>query len=664
MGQRHQLFVIARIAGRYRGLAAVHHQWLYGQGALKACLSLLKIFKEPLNRRVLYHELNQAKSLREEESAVKVDFQKIRVRFPFITTCLVLGASYDPASKYPSEVHLLPFNMAFDQGDNNDGVTIVDITEPTHPAYCFLAVPGCQVEAELMTPLRAVDYISAYLDSHEYPESVLKSFEHCSLISAESLHATWPRDEWNVGSGNSGKVDIFKSVSDEDDSKRGDETPSLRKMSLEKTIDECFKTSDLTAVLSEAKILPDFPPTIERRLRSRPDLIEQAPCGKQLLSMMLQGKIDVDLSPFTSLTDETTHQLMIDAQLAHTMKTLDLSGNPHVTGSLLMQLGKTCSALENIYLINTPQLPLNEAYSALQGKPNIHVIHSDAFHEAFRPVLPSETRIFHPQSTGDAFPPLVQILWVCSHVEKPPSQGLDGNSETPLASTATDSPGSWQLKQHFPISDPQDLCGCTVPLSDMRLSLKDTSELFVYFLDFVLSKDSITERDCSSMGGCTGTAVAKAFAMRGGAGSQVKPLPPRLYRLGKDCAHPHSTFFSGFEPVQEGDWTILVMGVADDAYKSMNYAFVTREKGTGKFLVLDFPGFVKRAGADAGGDAVLAWQKETALLRKRMLQTGKDFDVDVASEEGVMDLLLWVEGHKKNEIDRRVWRKSGGIPPL
>jgi hypothetical protein len=36
MGQRHQLFAIAKIGGRYRSLAALHHQWLYGFTALKS----------------------------------------------------------------------------------------------------------------------------------------------------------------------------------------------------------------------------------------------------------------------------------------------------------------------------------------------------------------------------------------------------------------------------------------------------------------------------------------------------------------------------------------------------------------------------------------------------------------------------------------------------
>ena len=60
MGQRHQLFVIAKIANRYRGLAVFHHQWLYGARALKQCLALLTIFSSPANRLAILQELAAA----------------------------------------------------------------------------------------------------------------------------------------------------------------------------------------------------------------------------------------------------------------------------------------------------------------------------------------------------------------------------------------------------------------------------------------------------------------------------------------------------------------------------------------------------------------------------------------------------------------------------
>jgi hypothetical protein len=42
------------------------------------------------------------------------------VPFPFIATCLVLGASYSPEG-YFHAVSIEPFFMTYNQGDNNDG---------------------------------------------------------------------------------------------------------------------------------------------------------------------------------------------------------------------------------------------------------------------------------------------------------------------------------------------------------------------------------------------------------------------------------------------------------------------------------------------------------------------------------------------------------------
>lgn len=46
MGQRHQFFAIARINNRYRTLAAVHNQWLYGHSACCATMSQYHAYPE------------------------------------------------------------------------------------------------------------------------------------------------------------------------------------------------------------------------------------------------------------------------------------------------------------------------------------------------------------------------------------------------------------------------------------------------------------------------------------------------------------------------------------------------------------------------------------------------------------------------------------------
>lgn len=125
MGQRHQLFIIARISGKYRTLAAVHHQWLYGHTALRRCLDTLKILQNGNNRVPLEEELKMASEYGEEvwktPEAGASWSDKLRIQFPFITTCLVLGSSFNAEDGYFHGVHVEPFHMAYDEGDNNNG---------------------------------------------------------------------------------------------------------------------------------------------------------------------------------------------------------------------------------------------------------------------------------------------------------------------------------------------------------------------------------------------------------------------------------------------------------------------------------------------------------------------------------------------------------------
>ena len=125
MGQRHQLFVIARVAARYRCLAAVHHQWLYGNTALRRCRDILKNFSDPRNRWALEEELQMAESfddsfwhLGEDQNLWRDDIQ---VPFPFVMTCLILGASFNAEDGYFHRVHIEPFHLPYNGGDNNNG---------------------------------------------------------------------------------------------------------------------------------------------------------------------------------------------------------------------------------------------------------------------------------------------------------------------------------------------------------------------------------------------------------------------------------------------------------------------------------------------------------------------------------------------------------------
>lgn len=124
MGRRHQLFIIGRILGRYRQLCALHNQYLYGEEALERCVDVLKILEHRTNRLPIQQELIAAAKKDDGFwlSQTRDDDKTIQVPFPFITTCLNVGATFRADGDYRG-VTAHPFYSAFDEGDNNDGLS-------------------------------------------------------------------------------------------------------------------------------------------------------------------------------------------------------------------------------------------------------------------------------------------------------------------------------------------------------------------------------------------------------------------------------------------------------------------------------------------------------------------------------------------------------------
>ena len=210
MGQRHQLFIIAKIAGRYRGLAALHKQFGFGLRAVARCCRLLEIFQAPENQIPIQQELLGATTRDEafwnqEFDDSQSNYAQRVAPFPFISAALLLGGSFDPDRGLVARVHSISFNMPFDYGGNDDGITIIDITEQAHPRYCFVffneiyqnsysensdeSDPG----AELCTPLSASSYLKVY---GEQPTELLEKINEWRLIDVGALEDAWPHGGW------------------------------------------------------------------------------------------------------------------------------------------------------------------------------------------------------------------------------------------------------------------------------------------------------------------------------------------------------------------------------------------------------------------------------------------------------------------------------------
>ncbi|KAL8667145.1 MAG: hypothetical protein Q9168_007331 [Polycauliona sp. 1 TL-2023] len=390
MGQRHQLFVIARINGRYRQLCAIHHQDLEGHGALQRCRDTLNIFQNTVNRLPIQQELIAASKKDDDFWILHGDVwgtsKNSHVPFPFIMTCLIIGASFN-LDGYYHDVLIEPFFMAFDGGDNNNGVTIFDISEPDNTRYCFVDYLGMEseFEVELYTPLSARTYLEAYyeLDATDDEAGLLplllplvESFHGRSLITKGALAETWPRRRW-------GRIDL-DTLLDRENSSVSDRPKSLRDQAMGRFLDVLLESSeqDVRDLMAQAAHLQDFLPSLRQRLHCQASFLEPSASNISLLHTALEGINTVDLSPFTSWSAE--HLSTLVARLSnghHGMQVLNLSNRPNLTESeleLILDVGHdhATPSVTTVIILETPEISLKFLTKFLG---NHNVYHSELF---------------------------------------------------------------------------------------------------------------------------------------------------------------------------------------------------------------------------------------------------------------------------------------------
>ncbi|KAI0722013.1 hypothetical protein C8T65DRAFT_629987 [Cerioporus squamosus] len=161
MGQRHQAFLIARVRphgtppdhpGNRRCIAALHHQWCYGTLPLRAMRRLVTLISQPDNAAIVRAELRAIQG-------------KFDGTCPFIATLLLSAWTVDleEDSFYASSGRLLSAYMGCWDGANNDGLSILDVTDPGKPSYCFLS--DCEgIPEQQNAPIDARTYLSLYHD--------------------------------------------------------------------------------------------------------------------------------------------------------------------------------------------------------------------------------------------------------------------------------------------------------------------------------------------------------------------------------------------------------------------------------------------------------------------------------------------------------------------
>ncbi|KAH9883434.1 hypothetical protein F4778DRAFT_766939, partial [Xylariomycetidae sp. FL2044] len=317
--------VIAKVGKYYRSLAAIHHQWLYGVSAVRTGLRLVSIFESKHNREALRQELAIAAKLfpSDRQQQPKLESKVGRCPLPIITTCLVVGASCDPEEARHHPVHELLFGMEYDAGDNNNGITVIDITELSRVRYCFVDFFGMESERSvpLNTPLTAWDYTLAYYDRadeivQKYQESI-ESLQRRPLIGIQDLHSAWPSDSWQLD-------DTILSDTEPEPTQSSTGT-SLYSTALAKLVDEALESVDFDfATLDPARELPNFQRSLRDYLTANPAKVVRSSSASPLLQIALANEKRIDLGMFHGLSVDCIHSLLYSPQLRDSVDVLIL----------------------------------------------------------------------------------------------------------------------------------------------------------------------------------------------------------------------------------------------------------------------------------------------------------------------------------------------------
>lgn len=193
MGQRHQIFVkianpvkfayfntlqlkkkaIEQFGNGEFTILVYHNQWLFGRGALQNALSLLQFGKQ-----FTKGDKTDIKTWGAYDCPFGVNGMKQKFNLDEITNSIAFIMNYRPVNKswlsagIGSSFYLKgepEMRLDFTMGDNNDGITIVDLVENK---YCFMNINSPRSKEDglgfgscdlpTMKPVNARAYVSAY----------------------------------------------------------------------------------------------------------------------------------------------------------------------------------------------------------------------------------------------------------------------------------------------------------------------------------------------------------------------------------------------------------------------------------------------------------------------------------------------------------------------
>ncbi|TFK72818.1 hypothetical protein BDN72DRAFT_957001 [Pluteus cervinus] len=359
MGQRHQAYIIARVIPygnfktQHRCVSALHHQWCYGSLPLKAALRFMKLIKQKEHARVILEEI---KALNGKYGSHLEKTPLIpSVPCPFTSLLMKLAWSLNLDSANPEDMYLsraldLDAFMKISEGDNNDGVTVINVSDPYSPSYSFVS-SACGGGK----PITAEQYVRNYYPpgSEAWPTDFRATQKDSSISESTGIMTTAPK-----------------------------EVPSLADLVLGPALEKSLRDNNQEELLR--LLLPHIFDQILVILRSHNPMLDG---GVFLLSNILEGIKDkkiINLSGFHFSSQQVLSFIPIDAEL----EVVDLSHNHAADIEVIEQLLTRYRSLRRLVLLDT-HIPEDDIVALLKTKPELFYRIEAIVHPVFMKPLTS-----------------------------------------------------------------------------------------------------------------------------------------------------------------------------------------------------------------------------------------------------------------------------------
>lgn len=280
---------------------------------------------------------------------------------------------------------------------DSDGITVIDLTDPSNPAYCFMLPPNIdipRVSVPSGVPLSATEYLRVY-----YPVPNSKDFEHAGvyefegltrstidalreerIVTLEMLAEAWP-DEYEAKLRESRKTegggDVAVTVAAADSDIL---IPSLVEMTMKPALRHSLEIGD-TYDIEELVWMPGRGGAIKSLLR------DQSPFPDTGVALLIKI-IETEPTPDEAALDLTGFQLSakqvltVLSEVEHPVEILNLSDNIIITVDDIKHILLAIPSIRRLFLLGT-SIPTEDLNKLLTDEPELFTNIEAIIHPAF-----------------------------------------------------------------------------------------------------------------------------------------------------------------------------------------------------------------------------------------------------------------------------------------